>query len=143
MSIDEKIRRAEVRRQKFMKLAAIERGISRLSKKMVVVDGPTRKAADVILHAVAREYGLRPGLIMTKCREPWIAVPRMLCTALLRDFWPGTTWKQTANAFGALDHSSAFHARARVQDLIDTEPVFKARVDRIKEELMNIFKDVR
>lgn len=94
--------------------------------ELEVGDGPLKAIAD----AVAAEWGTTGNALRLKCREPWVAVPRMVAYYLQREITGLSSSR--IGAWWGKDHKTVFHGCQTTQNRMDTELVFRARVEAVR-----------
>lgn len=71
-----------------------------------------------------------------KQRSREYVYPRYLVWKLYNEFHPTTSLKMLGSFFGK-DHTSALHGLRQVKNLIETDKYFRAKYQRIKDDLQN------
>jgi len=84
---------------------------------------------EMILRAVCREYEVTIPQLTAKSRKRKVVEPRHVACYLLRKYahW---VWEEIGTEFNR-DHTTAMNAYRAVQDRMDTEPEFKARIEKL------------
>jgi chromosomal replication initiator protein len=90
-----------------------------------------------IQEVVAREWGVTPEGLKSKTRTKLLTVPRQIAMFLTRDLL-GTQLIEIGNAFGGRDHSTVIHSIDKTTTAINTDPILKARILKVKETLKSI-----
>src|SRR6266511_48515 len=84
--------------------------------------------------AVAKEWGVTAEGLRSKTRTKLLTVPRQIAMFLTRDLL-GTQLIEIGNAFGGRDHSTDIHSIEKTATAISTDPLFKARLQKIRTNL--------
>jgi len=99
-------------------------------------DGTYQSSLSVlsIQQAVAREWGVTPEGLRSKTRTKVLTLPRQIAMFLTRELLR-TQLMEIGNAFGGRDHSTVIHSIEKITVAVGTDPLFKARVDKIRSLL--------
>ena len=93
------------------------------------VSKPASLTPDALIHLVAKEFGIEETLIPGKARTKDVMLARQVCMYLLcQDLGMSTT------AVGKLlkkDHTTVIYGIQKVEDLLNTDAHFSARVNRV------------
>src|SRR5687768_12703776 len=87
-----------------------------------------------IQQIVAKEWGVTPEGLRSKTRTKTLTLPRQIAMFLTRDLL-GTQLMEIGNAFGGRDHSTVIHSIEKITNATKNDPVFKARVDKVRSVL--------
>lgn len=87
-----------------------------------------------IQQAVAKEWGVTVDGLRSKTRTKTLTIPRQIAMYLVRELL-STQLVEIGNAFGGRDHSTVIHSLEKVQQSINQDPSFKARINRIRNSL--------
>ena len=100
---------------------------------------PDQKALSVssIQQIVAREWGVTPEGLRSKTRTKTITVPRQIAMFLTRELL-GTQLMEIGHAFGGRDHSTVIHSIEKISSSVASDPIFKARVDKVRGVLESL-----
>lgn len=90
-----------------------------------------------IQQIVSREWGVTPEGLRSKTRTKNLTLPRQIAMFLARDLL-GTQLMEIGNAFGGRDHSTVIHSIEKITDATRTDPLFKSRVDKIRNVLESL-----
>src|SRR5687767_4469906 len=90
-----------------------------------------------IQQIVAKEWGVTPEGLRSKTRTKTLTLPRQIAMFLTRDLL-GTQLMEIGNAFGGRDHSTVIHSIEKITNATKNDPVFKARVDKIRSVLESL-----
>lgn len=86
-----------------------------------------------IIRLVCADYMVELEQLQRHTRRRKIVLPRQVCMYMVRwHFKASESLKSIGQLFGNLDHTTVIHSIKTVENLIDTEPEFKARIERIK-----------
>ena len=86
--------------------------------------------AEVIIEAVARQYGLMPDDITGKKRSREIALPRQIAMYICREMTSMST-PSIGRAFGGRDHTTIMHGCDRITEAMKADFAFKKRVEEM------------
>ena len=84
-----------------------------------------------IQHLVAKEWGVTPEGLRSKTRTRLLTIPRQVAMFLTRDLL-GTQLIEIGNAFGGRDHSTVIHSIDKTSRLLNTDPVLKTKINRLR-----------
>lgn len=90
-----------------------------------------------IQQAVASEWGVTPEGLRSKTRTKLLTVPRQIAMFLARDLL-GTQLVEIGLAFGGRDHSTVIHSIEKTTTNLNSDPIFKARVYKLRSLLENL-----
>src|SRR5688572_3594235 len=90
-----------------------------------------------IQQIVAKEWGVTPEGLRSKTRTKTLTLPRQIAMFLTRDLL-GTQLMEIGNAFGGRDHSTVIHSIEKITNATKNDPVFKARVDKVRSVLESL-----
>jgi chromosomal replication initiator protein len=85
----------------------------------------------VIQQAVSTEWRVTPDGLQSKTRTKTLTVPRQVAMWLTRELM-GLQLVEIGQAFGGRDHSTVIHSLERAQAMMDEDPRFRARVDKVR-----------
>jgi chromosomal replication initiator protein len=88
-------------------------------------------SAFVIQQAVAAEWGVTPDGLQSKTRTKTLTVPRQVAMWLCRELL-SLQLVEIGSAFGGRDHSTVIHSLERAVAMMDEDPRFRARVDKVR-----------
>ena len=99
-------------------------------------DGTYQSSLSVlsIQQAVAREWGVTPEGLRSKTRTKVLTLPRQIAMFLTRELLR-TQLMEIGNAFGGRDHSTVIHSIEKITVAVGADPLFKARVDKVRSLL--------
>jgi len=84
-----------------------------------------------IQRIVAKEWGVTPEGLRSKTRTKTLTLPRQVAMFLTRELLH-TQLMEIGTAFGGRDHSTVIHSIDKINHTTQIDPIFKARVDRIR-----------
>src|SRR5688572_7354420 len=87
-----------------------------------------------IQQAVSREWGVTPEGLRSKTRTKTLTLPRQIAMFLSREML-GIQLMEIGSAFGGRDHSTVIHSIDKISTAIQTDPVFKTRVEKVRSLL--------
>jgi chromosomal replication initiator protein len=90
-----------------------------------------------IQSAVAKEWGVTTEGLRSKVRTKNLTIPRQVSMFLIRELL-GTQLIEIGNAFGGRDHSTVIHSLEKVQRELTTNPTFRDRVHRLRQDLETV-----
>ena len=88
----------------------------------------------VIQQAVAREWGVTPEGLRSKTRTKNLTLPRQIAMYLTRELL-STQLIEIGHAFGNRDHSTVIHSIDKTLNSLNSDPVFKSRVNKVRSML--------
>jgi len=97
----------------------------------------TTLTIDAIQQLVAQEWGVTPEALRSKTRTKALTVPRHIAMFLTRDLL-GTQLVEIGNAFGGRDHSTVIHSIEKTGDILNKNPLYKSRVQKIRQQLESL-----
>lgn len=97
-------------------------------------ENPVGISIPTIQTAVAKEWGVSTDGLRSKVRTKNLTVPRQVSMFLIRELL-GVQLVEIGNAFGGRDHSTVIHSLDRVQQQLETDQEFGARVRRLRRNL--------
>jgi len=89
---------------------------------------------NTIQQLVAQEWGVTAEALRSKTRTKALTIPRHIAIFLTRDLL-GTQLIEIGKAFGGRDHSTIIHSIGKTTEILDTNPIYKARVHRVRTKL--------
>ena len=87
-----------------------------------------------IQKAVAQEWGVTPEGLRSKTRTKTLTTPRQAAMFLCREIL-GLQLVEIGNAFGGRDHSTVIHSIERATTLLNEDPSFQQRVNKLRIKL--------
>ncbi len=87
-----------------------------------------------IQQLVAQEWGVTAEALRSKTRTKALTIPRHIAIFLTRDLL-GIQLIEIGNAFGGRDHSTVIHSIDKTKEILDTNPVYKTRIQKIRQQL--------
>jgi chromosomal replication initiator protein len=90
-----------------------------------------------IQHAVAKEWGVTPEGLRSKTRTKTLTLPRQIAMFLTREML-GTQLMEIGHAFGGRDHSTVIHSIDKISTAVQSDLVFKTRVDKVRTMLESL-----
>ncbi|UCH11416.1 MAG: chromosomal replication initiator protein DnaA [Fidelibacterota bacterium] len=93
-------------------------------------------SVDEVIKTVSQEYEIRETTLVGKGRRQDIALARQVAMYLAREL-TGASLVNIGLHFAGRDHSTVIHACRTIEKKTQADPVFKARVDTIQNELAN------
>lgn len=94
----------------------------------------TQLSVTVIQKAVASEWGITQEGLKSKTRTKTLTVPRQAAMLLCREIL-GLQLVEIGNAFGGRDHSTVIHSIERATELIQEDPLFQQRINKLRIKL--------
>jgi chromosomal replication initiator protein len=91
----------------------------------------------VIQQAVAAEWGVTPDGLQSKTRTKTLTVPRQVAMWLCRELL-ALQLVEIGGAFGGRDHSTVIHSLERALAMMDEDPRFRARVEKVRGMLESL-----
>ena len=88
----------------------------------------------IIQNAVAKEWGVTTEGLRSKVRTKTLTVPRQVAMFLIRELL-GLQLVEIGAAFGGRDHSTVIHSLDKVQGELNSDPDFRLRVQRLRQQL--------
>ena len=121
---------------------SLELARNALRDKLRSTNGDPHQAKDTltimtIQELVAQEWGITPEALRSKTRTKALTIPRHIAMSLTRDLL-GTQLVEIGQAFGGRDHSTVIHSIERTKEIIDNNPHYKARVDKLRSHLESL-----
>lgn len=89
---------------------------------------------DNIKQLVAGHYNMDVELLSSKSRRRDYVVPRQISMYFSRKI-TGTSLKAIGSEFGGRDHTTVLHAMKAVENLIDTDVLFKENMEKIQSKI--------
>ena len=83
---------------------------------------------------VGKVWGVSGDALASPRRSRTVAVPRQVAMFLIRELLD-TSLKQIGRVFGGRDHSTVIHSIRRVEERLDSDDVFRAKVEGLRREL--------
>jgi len=93
-------------------------------------------SVSTIQKAVAQEWGVTPEGLRSKTRTKTLTVPRQAAMFLCREML-GLQLVEIGTAFGGRDHSTVIHSIDRAATLLNEDPVFQQRVNKLRIKLQS------
>jgi chromosomal replication initiator protein len=97
-------------------------------------DEPAALNTNAIQQAVAKEWGVTTEGLRSKTRTKTLTVPRQVAMHLMRELL-GMQLVEIGNAFGGRDHSTVIHSLERVGEMVNEDPDFARRVQKVESSL--------
>lgn len=119
---------------------SIELAHEALRDKLSPIKGETNHPAsstltiNTIQQMVAQEWGVTAEGLRSKTRTKALTIPRHIAMFLARDLL-GTQLVEIGNAFGGRDHSTVIHSIEKTTEILDTNPLYKKRIHKIRLQL--------
>lgn len=136
--IDRKIREAQGRLEGLRKLAQLNEEIRSVQGQLA------RRRMDsgagelnTIIEMVAAKYEVTAVEIVGDRRPEFIARPRQIVCWLARKL-TDLPLARIGDTLGGRDHGTVLHGERRIQDLMDTNPAFRAEVLALKDEVSRV-----
>ena len=85
----------------------------------------------VVQQAVSAEWRVTPDGLQSKTRTKTLTVPRQVAMFLCRELM-GLQLVEIGHAFGGRDHSTVIHSLERAQAMMDEDPGFRDRVEKVR-----------
>ncbi|MDE2762154.1 MAG: chromosomal replication initiator protein DnaA [Gemmatimonadota bacterium] len=95
---------------------------------------PTPLDPGTIRERVGKVWGVTGEALASPGRARALAVPRQVAMFLIREILD-TPLKQIGQAFGGRDHSTVIHSIRKVEERLDADDAFRARVDGLRRDL--------
>jgi chromosomal replication initiator protein len=89
-----------------------------------------------IQKAVAQEWGVTQDGLKSKTRTKTLTIPRQAAMLLCREIL-GLQLVEIGNAFGGRDHSTVIHSLDRAAALLEQDPTFQQRLNRLRNKLQS------
>lgn len=89
---------------------------------------------EYIVELVAKHYGLTPDKLQGKSRKRQIVMARQLSMYFSKSY-TNKSLKTIGESFGGRDHSTVIYSCKAVQDLLDTDTVFKDSVTALEQQI--------
>ena len=86
---------------------------------------------------VGKTWGVTSDALASPRRTRTVAVPRQVAMFLIRELL-NTPLKQIGGLFGGRDHSTVIHSIRRVEERLDSDDTFRARVEGLRRDLQKI-----
>jgi len=109
----------------------------RAFKDMLSTKNAEDISIDLIQKKVANIYNISYSDMKSKKRAKNIALPRQIAMFIVRKLTDYST-TEIGNEFGGKDHSTVIHAVTKITAKCDTDDVFKRKVDRIIQEVVEM-----
>ncbi|HSM91312.1 MAG TPA: chromosomal replication initiator protein DnaA [Anaeromyxobacteraceae bacterium] len=93
-----------------------------------------RPSIEKIQEAVSAHFGLTVAKLTSGSREQKISQPRQVAMFLCREI-AGETFQSIAEKFNKKDHTTVISAVERAREIIETDPEFKAAVEKLRKDL--------
>jgi chromosomal replication initiator protein len=90
-----------------------------------------------IQKAVAQEWGVTQDGLKSKTRTKTLTIPRQAAMLLCREIL-GLQLVEIGNAFGGRDHSTVIHSLDRASILLEQDPTFQQRLNRLRTKLQPV-----
>ena len=113
---------------------AIDMDLAREVIKNFVTEFSREITIEAILDLVADHFNLEPELLTGKTRRRSVVIARQLTMHLAKKM-TNQSLKSIGDAFGGRDHSTVIYSCRAVQDLMDTDPKFKEKVEDIEKKI--------
>ena len=83
---------------------------------------------------VAEAWGTSPDALQSKKRTKDLTIPRQVAMFLIKEIFD-LALVEIGKLFGGRDHSTVIHSIAKVEEDISADPVFRRRVEELREAL--------
>ena len=93
-----------------------------------------RLAPAAIRDRVAEVWGVTGDALASRRRTRKVTVPRQVAMFLMREFLD-ISLQQIGHVFGGRDHSTVIHSIRKVDQRQGSDPAFRARLDKLREQL--------
>ena len=107
--------------------------VERVVKRAVKVDN-SPLTVDDIMDKVCNEYEVTYNLIKGRSRKKEVVVPRQI-VMYLAEKYTKIPVSRIGSMIGSRDHSTVLHSIAKVKEQIQTDGLFRQRVERIEKQL--------
>lgn len=94
----------------------------------------------LVIQMVSREFGVPPEIITSRVRTQLAAQARHVAVYIMHTQSMGTA-RDIARSVGKCDHGTTLHGYKVVQDRMDTEPKFRAKVSKLEAAVKACVKD--
>ena len=114
-----------------------------LRDKLRLLVDPSSQPTDTSLtitaiqKAVAQEWGVTPEGLRSKTRTKTLTIPRQAAMFLCREIL-GSQLVEIGNAFGGRDHSTVIHSIERATTLLNEDPSFQQRLNKLRSKLQPV-----
>jgi chromosomal replication initiator protein len=98
-------------------------------------DGPVL-SPERIRETVARRWRVQAEALASKRRTRDLMVPRQVAMYLIKETLD-TSLVRIGELFGGRDHSTVIHSIRKVEDQMESDPVFREQVDAARAECRN------
>lgn len=89
-----------------------------------------------IVKSVCEEFSVRLADVQGKRRSQNVALPRQVCMYLARQLTEHSL-EEIGGHLGGRDHSTVLHACAKIEQMLQTDPAFREKVEKIKHGLLH------
>ena len=107
--------------------------VERVVKRAVKVDN-SPLTVDDIMDKVCNEYEVTHNLVKGRSRKKEVVVPRQI-VMYLAEKYTKIPVSRIGSMIGSRDHSTVLHSIAKVKEQIQTDELFRQRVERIEKQL--------
>lgn len=91
----------------------------------------------VIQEIISENYDIKIADFAARKRTQSIAFPRQIAMYLSREL-TDLSLPKIGEEFGGRDHTTVIHAHNKITEMIDSDPLFKNDIEKIKEQLNNL-----
>ncbi len=95
---------------------------------------------DDIVKVVSKELNVKPSEIKSKSRSKNIVAARRIVIYLARSLTPNSM-PSLAQYFGMRDHTAVSHAMKKINEIIDKDETFKAKIEELSHKITSIGSD--
>ncbi|WP_457593863.1 chromosomal replication initiator protein DnaA [Hydrogenimonas sp.] len=92
---------------------------------------------DDIVKVVSKELNVKPSEIKSKSRSKNIVAARRIVIYLARSLTPNSM-PSLAQYFGMKDHTAVSHAMKKINELIDNDETFKAKIEELNHKITSV-----
>lgn len=94
-----------------------------------------KSSVESVIRAVENEYGVSFAMLKEETRKREIVEPRQIIMWLLKELRPTMSFSSVGALFNGKDHSTVIHSRKVVEQLIQTDQIFRERIFMILNNL--------
>jgi len=111
--------------------AVVMREMALLGNKLTGI----KTSVETVIRAVENEYGVSFAMLKEETRKRHIVEPRQIIMWALKELRPTMSLSSIGALFSGKDHATVMHSRKVVEQLIQTDQVFRERIFMILNNL--------